>query len=46
MKTHTLLDNAAIGAVLVAILFNVMHGAVTAVTDRQVRVYEVEVQRG
>jgi hypothetical protein len=46
MKTHTFMDNAAIGAVLVAIFLNVLHGALTAVTDRSVRIYEVEVPRG
>jgi hypothetical protein len=46
MKTNTLMDNAAIGAVLVAIFLNVMYGALSFATDRSVRIYEVEVRRG
>jgi hypothetical protein len=30
MRTNTFMDNAAIGAVLVAILVNVLHGAFVA----------------
>ena len=33
MKTNTFMDNAAIGAVLAAILVNVLHGALVAATD-------------
>jgi hypothetical protein len=33
MNTPTFMDNAAIGAVLAAILFNVLHGAVLAALE-------------
>ena len=33
MRTNTFMDNAAIGAVLVAILVNVLNGAFVAATD-------------
>jgi hypothetical protein len=33
MRTNTFMDNAAIGAVLVAILVNVLHGAFVAASE-------------
>jgi len=42
MNTPTFMDNAAIGAVLAAILFNVLHGVLlTALEPRPVLAVEV-----